>query len=323
MRILLASCHRYPAFGAKGSGRQPTRYPSGSGYHIHDLLARGLVQEGHEVLYYLQGGSEADLPLGIRQVAMPLPDANIYHAPIAVQGFAPMIQESARSRGRACLFTCHMEEPGASAGSHWLFVSRNLARRYGSERVVLNGVDPEDLVFSESKDDYLLFMSAMDRPHEKGLDRALALAKWAGRRLIVAGTARCHETVVQVADACADFGAEYLGDVRGREKAELIAGASALLFPSRLPEGCPLIILEAMFSGTPVLSSPNGGAREIVTPDTGFICNQDDEWLRALGRLDEVSPAGCRAIADERFHYRRMVIDYLNEYQKEIERLSR
>src|SRR4051812_17933769 len=68
MRILLASCHRYPAFGAKGSGRKPNRYPSGSGYHLHDLLARGLVGEGHEVLYYLRGGSETDLPAGVRQV---------------------------------------------------------------------------------------------------------------------------------------------------------------------------------------------------------------------------------------------------------------
>lgn len=323
MRILLASCHCYPAFGPKGSGRRPNRYPSGSGYHLHDLLAKGLAGLGHEVLYYLRGGLEADLPRGVDRATLPLPDADIYHAPIAAEGFAETILEGARSRGRPCLLTCHMAAPGEVAGPNWVFVSRSLARMHGSDRVILNGVDPEDLIFSEAKGNYLLFMSAMNRAGDKGLDRALAIARRAGRRLVVAGTGPSPEIIARVSEACAEFGAEYLGDVRGREKAELIAGASALLFPSRLPEGCPLIVLEAMFSGTPVIATPNGGAREIVTPETGFLCDEDEEWLRALDRLDEVSPARCRAVADARFHYRRMVADYLDEYRKEIEGPSR
>ena len=116
MRILLASCHRYPVYGANGSGRLPKRYPSGSGYHIHDLLARVLLKDGHEVLYYLHGGVEAELPAGVREATLPLPDADIYHAPIAMEGFAPMVEESARARGCPCLFTCHKVEPG-EAGS--------------------------------------------------------------------------------------------------------------------------------------------------------------------------------------------------------------
>src|SRR5437879_6226133 len=97
MRILLASCHRYPVYRANGSGPQPNRYPSVSGHHIHALLARGLAKDGHEVLYYLPGGVETALPAGVCEVSAPLPDADIYHAPIAMEGFAPFIQESARS----------------------------------------------------------------------------------------------------------------------------------------------------------------------------------------------------------------------------------
>lgn len=319
MRILLASCHRYPVYGANGSGLQPKRYPSGSGYHIHDLLARGLAKDGHEVLYYLPTGVETPLPAGVREVSSPLPDADIFHAPIAIEGFAPFIKESARSHVRPCLFTCHKVEPGAAA-SNWVFVSRYHALAYGSDRVILNGVDPDDLIFSETKDDYILFMGAMDRAREKGLDRALALAKRAGLRLVVAGTGLNQETIIKVVNLCAHFGAEYVGDVRGTQKAELLAGARALLFPSRMTEGCPLVILEAMFSGTPVISSPNGGALEIVTPATGFICDGDQEWLSALDRLAVVSPSRCRQVAEEKFHYRRMVGDYVREYQVEIAR---
>jgi len=39
---------------------------------------------------------------------------------------------------------------------------------------------------------------------------------------------------------CQSYGAEYLGDVRGTRKADLIAGAKALLFPSLLNEGVRL-----------------------------------------------------------------------------------
>jgi len=47
MRILLASEHRYPAFGTVGSGLHPRTYPSGSGYWIHDMLMKGLAELGH------------------------------------------------------------------------------------------------------------------------------------------------------------------------------------------------------------------------------------------------------------------------------------
>jgi glycosyltransferase involved in cell wall biosynthesis len=97
----------------------------------------------------------------------------------------------------------------------------------------------------------------------------------------------------------------------------LLAGARALLFPSRLREGCPLVVLEAMVSGTPVLA---GGTLEIVTPETGFLCGHEDEWVAALDRVAEISPFRCREIALEKYHYRRMVEDYVREYQAEIAR---
>ena len=52
MRLLLSSTHRYPAFGDVGSGLHPKLFPSGSGFHIHDLLVKGLAELGHEVATY-------------------------------------------------------------------------------------------------------------------------------------------------------------------------------------------------------------------------------------------------------------------------------
>jgi hypothetical protein len=318
MRVLLVADHRYPAFGANGAGLHPREYPSGSSYHLHDLIALGLVEEGHEVFYLVQGGAEIPLPPGVKLVSDALPEVDICHS---MAGPPPLAEEAARIAARLrvpCLLTCHKVRPGSLAQPNWVFVSRAHARAYGGCRVVLNGIHPGDCTFSETKCDYLLFMSAMDRAAEKGLDHALALSVRKGFRLIVAGTGLDYQTISRISALCAAAGAEYVGDVRGRKKAELMAGARGLLFPSRLTEGCPLVILEAMLSGTPVISSACGGSVEIVTPETGILCETEDEWLDAIDRLGSISAALCREQGLMKFHYRRMVRDYVRQYEREI-----
>src|SRR5262249_8814426 len=188
MRVLLTSSHRYPASGRKGSGLHPREYPSGSGYHLHDLLAQGLVEEGHDVFYQLQKGAEAPPPPGVRLVNAPVSEIDICHAPIGPPGSEDGMLRFAAAHRKPSLLTCHMKRPNLRAESNWVFVSRFLARAHEAERVVANGINPDDFIFSETKDDYFLFMAAMNRAMDKGLDLALALSRSEGFRLVVAGT---------------------------------------------------------------------------------------------------------------------------------------
>jgi len=322
MRILLASPHRYPAFGRTSSGLHPRSYPSGSGYHLHDLLAQGLAEEGNEVLYFVEKGAELPMPFGVTQVSSITPDVDIIHAPIGPPGFAEKKVAFAATHGIPCLLTCHMLEHEKPLGANWVFVSRSLAQAYGSSRFVVNGVNPDDFIFSETKHDYLLFLCAMNRAADKGLDLALQLSQSVGFHLVVAGTGLNYDTIRQVSELCADAGAEYVGDVRGSQKAELLAGARALLFPSRLKEGCPLTILEALVSGTPVISSRSCGTEEVLAPDAGILCDREEDWRAALDRIGNISSTRCREIVLQKYHYRRMAKDYLREYQVEISRFN-
>ena len=68
MRILLSSDHQYPSFREVGVGRRPLPIPSGSSQHIHDLIAKGLAELGHEVLYWLPKGTHQALPPGVTLV---------------------------------------------------------------------------------------------------------------------------------------------------------------------------------------------------------------------------------------------------------------
>jgi glycosyltransferase involved in cell wall biosynthesis len=279
-----------------------------------------LAESGHEVFYFLPDGAEAPAPPGVTFVPELRTDVDIAHAPIGPQAFSDSILEFATSHRKPCVLTCHIQREDAPGARNWLFVSRALARAHGSNRFVMNGIDPGEFIFSEKKDDYLLFIAAMNRVMDKGLDVALAAARRKKARLIVAGTAMTVETIARVSEMCAFPGVEYVGDVRGAKKAELIAGARAILFPSRGHEGAPLVIMEAMMSGTPVIARRRAETEEMVTPDTGTLCNDDSDWDDAIDRVHEISPARCREVALAKYHYRRMTDDYLREYRREIER---
>ena len=158
-------------------------------------------------------------------------------------------------------------------------------------RFVWNGLDPDRYVEGASPRDYLLFVAALDWAHDKGLDIAVDIARRTSQRLLVAGTARTREMLDAVTGAFGAPHVEFLGDVRGPAKARLYAGARALVCPSRLNEGCPLAIIEALMSGTPVISSGEGACPDMVTPEVGVVCRTTDEYVRAIDAID-ADPAG-------------------------------
>jgi len=327
MRLLLSAHHRYPVESGSGSGLRPKAFPSGSGGHIHDLLAQGLAELGHDVFYLLPNGSSEPLPPRVVQVSEPVTEVDVFHSLLYAQSDGNPIGESMRSRGIPWLISCHLDRKSRGLDRvplppYTVYVSPSLARSHGSDRFVWNGLDPDRYIFSDTKDDYLLFVSALDWAFDKGLATAFQVARRSGLRLVVAGTGRESKVIDDVVAACVAAGAECVGDVRGREKAELYAGARALLLPTRLNEGCPLVIIEALMSGTPVIASGRGGCADMVTPGVGFICETDDDYVRAVEQAADIAPAVCRRHALERYHYLRMAGDYLREYQREMETMG-
>jgi len=320
MRILLSSDHGYPAFGEVGVGPHPKSYPSGSGFWIHDLLAQGLAELGHDVLYLLPGGADKPLPPGVTLVSTPMPDADILHT-ISDRQEALIMERLARRR--PWVTTCHMDLRTRGlerrpTTENWIFVSRTLAELHGRERYVLNGIDPALYIYSESKCDYLIFMSSMDWEMQKGLDTALALSLEVGFRLVVAGTGNNYERIDRITAMCRRAGATYVGDVKGKKKAELLTGAKAFLFPTKVDEAFGLGMVEALMSGTPVICSDKGACPEIISPDVGFVCRHRDDYVAAVNQVDQISPRACRDKALKEYHYLRMAQDYVVEYEKEI-----
>jgi len=96
-------------------------------------------------------------------------------------------------------------------------------------------------------------------------------------RLVVAGSGEHRQNLEKVASSLDLAGSvEFLGARRPEEIPHLMAGASALVVPS-IYEGMPLVILEAMAAGLPVVASRVSGIPEVVIEgESGWLVPPED-----------------------------------------------
>jgi glycosyltransferase involved in cell wall biosynthesis len=182
--------------------------------------------------------------------------------------------------------------------------------------VIHHGIDVDSFPFGARPGDYSLFLGRMSPA--KGVHRAIAVAHAAGERLVVAAKMRepeerryFEERVQPMLGGLVTF----VGEVGGREKLELLAGARALINPITWPEPFGLVMLEALACGTPVLAFPCGAAPEIVQHGvTGFLCADETEMVRRLQDVDRLARAACRRSVSVSFSTERMVADHLRLY---------
>src|SRR5262249_31702371 len=144
---------------------------------------------------------------------------------------------------------------------------------------------PEDLhTFRETPGRYLAFLGRVSR--EKGLDRAIAIARQVGLPLRIAAKVdrADHDYFNEVGEPLLGGPlVEFLGEVGGAAKEEFLGNALALLFPIDWPEPFGLVMIEALACGTPVIAWRNGSVPEVIDDGvTGFIVDSMEEAVDAV-----------------------------------------
>jgi glycosyltransferase involved in cell wall biosynthesis len=109
---------------------------------------------------------------------------------------------------------------------------------------------------------------------------------------------------------------QLVGELDEAKKQPFLAGAAALLFPIDWPEPFGLVMIEAMACGTPVIAYRSGSVPEVVEDGvTGFIVENEEQAVRAVGDLGRLDRRKVRARFEERFSAVRMAREYESAYR--------
>ena len=181
---------------------------------------------------------------------------------------------------------------------------RNAYAKISDGPVIYPGIDTSKYIYRENKEDYLLFLgrlSMIKRP-----DIAIEVAEKLNTELVIAGHAGIFarypsseyvDKIIEKAKKSPKI--RLILDPDDSLKAELLSRAKALIVPSDWSsinsfESFGIVAVEALLSGTPVLTSGDGGLKEIVNEKVGFICKTVDDYVKAYGKINEIDPKECR-----------------------------
>lgn len=318
---------------------------------VIDVLARGLVAAGHEVLLFASGDSTTAVP---RESVIPIApgiDAGgsaleIEHVSHAYAALAEMdvIHDHTivgpllfgRRSDVACVTTNHnpFTEPFVSGfrdlGDDVPIIAisehhRRSAAPIPIAAMIHHGLFPNEFPAGDGDGDYALFLGRMTP--DKGAHRAIDLAEEAGIRLLLAGkvhTEAERRYFAEEVEPRLGVRCEYLGEIDRLRKVELLGRARCLLNPIAWPEPFGLVMIEALACGTPVITLAHGAASEIVENGiTGFIADDLDGLRIALGKLDTLDRATCRAAIAGHFSARRMVAEHVALYESVLRGTAR
>lgn len=188
----------------------------------------------------------------------------------------------------------------------------------GDWHLVFNGVPLSTYRFSPDPGPGapLVFLGRVEKI--KGPHLAIEIARRTGLPLVIAGNVpdehrNFFET--EIAPNIDGNCVSYPGAVNDEEKNALLGRARALLMPILWEEPFGIVMAEAMACGTPVVGFPRGAVPEVVEHGvTGFVADDLEGLVAAVGRLGEIKRAACRARVERLFADTRVVEDYLAVY---------
>ena len=290
---------------------QHTRVPVekyGGAQRIVVWLSQALVELGHEVT--LLAGRGSSVP-GVRVVEVDAEE--VRRAGFDVHQYVPGPVDVMHYHGLVehppnvpYVATLHGNlGAGKVAPSYVISVSENHAQRHGTRSYVYNGVRLDEYEFRPEKSDFDLFLARLHSA--KGWRVAVQAAKDEKFRLVIAGGWR----------PTLSRWLKFVGEIGGERKRELLAGARCLWMPVQWEDPCPVNVLEALASGTPVIATPRGSLPQLVGTDGtgGAIGATYDDLIAIRRRLADFDPHACRLRAERYFTHTRMARDYVRMYE--------
>jgi glycosyltransferase involved in cell wall biosynthesis len=310
---------------------------------VVDRLARGFTDSGHEVLLAAPANSECPVTRVAGSRAAPL-DAPVFQDVVAelqhaLTAYAAMADVDVIHDHTVAgpLYRHLAPDVPVVTTNHGPFddavrqiylatpdvpviaISHSQASQAGDVRlagVIHHGIDVAGVPVGPGDGGYASFLGRMSP--EKGAREAALIARAAGVPLRIAAKVRepaeCEYFGSQVRPLLCSV-VEYVGELATAEKLELVGDSCALLNPIQWEEPFGLVMIEALASGTPVVTTRSGSAPEIVEDGvTGFLRGDLSGLAAALAAAPGLDRAACRTAAEKRFDTPRMVREHLDVY---------
>lgn len=177
--------------------------------------------------------------------------------------------------------------------------------------VIPNYFDLDDFSFSAEKDDYFLFLGRIGPG--KGIHIALQVVQAVGGRLLIAGAGHLTGNETSNDPPVSEF-AKLTGVVGPEQRRRLLSRAKAVLAPSMFLEPFCGVQIEAMLSGTPVITNDWGAFAEYnLHGVTGFRCRTFEQFTWAARNIHTIDSHACRSWAAQNFSLDR-IADMYDEY---------
>lgn len=209
-----------------------------------------------------------------------------------------------------------------SGGTLWFSaISRAMMHNVsdvGTWRLVFNGVPLSTYNFRAHSglDAPLVFLGRIEEI--KGPHLAIEIARRAGAPLVIAGNIPAEHRgwyESEIATRIDGKNVTYIGPVNDIQKNELLGRARALLMPILWEEPFGIVMAEAMACGTPVIGFSRGAVPEVIEHGvTGFVVDDLDAMVSAVGHLDVIDRASCRSRVEKLFSDVSVVEAYLEIY---------
>jgi glycosyltransferase involved in cell wall biosynthesis len=288
---------------------------------------RRLIRELQPDLIHVHG-ARAALPLTAARAGSKsalVYSVHGYHFPAksgGVRSLAMLAERWCSARAEATVFVCEHD--------------RRLAERFGilgrcrRHRVIRNGIVTEGLPrrAAEAGGPLVFAGRLVEQKNPIMLVEVLGHLKDERVRLLVIGDGPLHAAMRARAEALDVLDRiEFRGALPHEAALEAIARGAVLLLPS-LWEGLPIVLLEAMAIGVPVVASAVGGVPEVVEHEgTGLLVDRQapELYAEAVRRLlhdpglHAKVAAGARRLVTKRFSWAVVRQAYLETYREALQ----
>lgn len=280
-------------------------------------LAKTLHRLGHSVAVFAAPGSS--MPTGIECLTDSVEMIRRSGEFDVLHGFSkPSVEMYAAFKEKVLVTIQGNGQLGEAFHRNTVFVSRDHAERHGATEFVYNGLDPDELSFSDRpRPNRFLFLSKTSW-RVKNLKGAARYARKFKQNLWIAGGDRPYSLrAVTAGQRLLGRDWNWVGSVDQEQKAKFLLEGKALAFPLLWNEPFGIVMTESLVSGTPVFAHPYGSVPEVLEFAPQCLMRSEDDWKRAMtGEIAMPSPKECRDWVLAHFDQVAMAKKYLSLYEK-------